>query len=91
MSVRINLPPGCQGFDPPAYRARAGTSVTVSDEYAAALKYQGAGSNGLISTEFQSSGGTRKGRWCMRHTPPRLWNVWSLLCPKCGAETSPEQ
>lgn len=90
----IPLPPGCQGLEVGGrtYKARTGTSdsyVNVSDEHAAAIR--NADTGGILTGGFQvTSVGTRKGRWCMACSPPRLWNAWNHECPKCHTPTTPE-
>lgn len=92
MPVTVNLPPGCSGFnlqDGTEYKGRAGGSVLVADEHAAAIRRQVGGDAGLVG---HGSGrlflGTKDGRWC--NACRRLWNRWNAVCVKCGAETVPE-
>lgn len=88
MSVKVQLPPGCKGFDckdGTKYTAKkAGGQVEVSDRHAAAINGGQYGDTGLVSAKGAQSFGTRKGRWCEPcHT---VWNVWTTHCNKCGAE-----
>ena len=92
MSVTVNLPAGCSGFnmqDGTNYAGRPGGSVTVAEHHAAAIRRQVGGDAGLTGHgSFRTFGGTKNGRWCQPCT--RLWNSWNHACPKCGAETVPE-
>src|SRR5271170_2572533 len=97
ISVQVNLPAGCSGFnlqDGTEYKGRAGGHVTVSDEHAAAIRRQVGGDAGLTGHgAFRAFGGTRNGRWCPEcHF---LANSWSRTCPRCErggvvTETVPE-
>lgn len=90
MGVRVNLPPGCDGLnmeDGTRYtRNRRGT-VEVADRHAAAVNKQVGGEGGLIGGAggFRGFLGTRRGRWCAACR--RVWNAWSLSCPRCGEDT----
>lgn len=64
------------------YTGRRGDKVRVTPGQAAALE------------RFRHTGpthgeryalGTKAGRWC--GTCLRLWNAWSMLCPRCGEAT----
>jgi hypothetical protein len=89
MSVKVNLPPGCKGFDckdGTKYTApRAGGTVTVSDRHAAAIESGQYGQQDFISGKGSQSFGTKKGRQCP--DCGRVWNVWNAHCTKCGTET----
>lgn len=89
MSVKVQLPPGCKGFDcadGTKYTAnRAGGSVTVEDRHAKAINTGQYGEKGLVSAKGALSFGTRKGKHCQ--PCKRLWNAWNTECPRCGAPT----
>lgn len=91
MTVRVNLPPGCEGLnmqDGKRYTAAsAGGHVDVEDRHAAAIdRLSTGGDAGLVSGgRFRSFIGTRRGRWCPACS--RVWNAWSHECPRCGADT----
>jgi hypothetical protein len=91
----VNLPPGCRSLqmeDGKRYVAsRAGGKVTVSDDHAAAIdRIPGNGTAGLVTGQFREYGGGKNGRWCVTCQPARLWQPWSLSCPRCGAATESE-
>lgn len=92
MSVKVNLPPGCSGFDckdGTKYTAnRPGGSVTVSDRHAAALNRSQYADQDFISGKAPMTFGTKVGMRCIPCN--RLWNRWNAECPKCGSETVPE-
>jgi hypothetical protein len=93
MSTRVNLPPGCSGFQVGGthYEDRPGGHVDVADHDAPAVnRMLGNGDAGLLSAKGRHYIGTKKGRRCTGCG--RLWNVWSLTCPRevCGAPTEPE-
>lgn len=90
MSVKVQLPPGCRGFDckdGTRYTAsRAGGSITVEDRHAAAInRGQFGGEGGLVSATGATSFGTKKGQQC--DPCGRLWNAWNKTCPRCGQPT----
>lgn len=91
MSVRVNLPPGCSGFDckdGTRYTAsRKGGTVEVEDRHARAINGGQYGQAGFISASASWSFGTREGREC--RSCRRVWNVWSLICPRCEGDTVP--
>ncbi len=90
MSERVTLPPGCAGFttaDGRTLKAKAGTSIVLDDRDAAVLKRSEHASIGLVTSQSFRLG-TRDGRWCEECR--RLWQGWSLQCPKCDALTVPE-
>ncbi len=93
MGVKVNLPPGCYGFearDGTKYTAkRPGGSVEVSDKHASHINKGEYASQGFISAKQATSFGTRAGRWCQRCN--RLWNAWNKTCQKCGDETILEE
>lgn len=89
MSVKVQLPPGCSGFDckdGTKYTAsRPGGSVTVEDRHAKAINSGQYGQQGFISGKGAQSFGTRRGMYC--GPCKRLWNAWNACCPRCGAQT----
>ena len=90
MSERITLPPGCAGFttaDGRTLKAKPGGTITLEDNDAKRLMRSQHASIGLISKQSFRLG-TRDGRWCTGCR--RLWQGWSLECPRCGASTMPE-
>lgn len=87
MSERVSLPPGCAGFttaDGRTLPAKAGSTMTLEDNDHARLMKSAHAANGLISNMSYRLG-TKKGRWCAKCL--RLWQAWSLTCPKCGRDT----
>lgn len=89
MSVKVNLPPGCSGFDckdGTKYTAnRPGGSVVVSDRHASSLNKSQYAEQDFISGKGSQSFGTKIGMECPKCH--RLWNVWNTRCPKCDVET----
>lgn len=90
MAIKVNLPPGCKGFDckdgTKYTAARAGTHVMVEDRHADALnKSQFGGDGHLIGNVGRESFGTKKGMKCPKDG--RIWNAWNDTCPKCGTVT----
>lgn len=89
MSVKVQLPPGCSGFDckdGTKYTAsRPGGTVTVEDRHANAINTGQYGDTGLVSAKGALSFGTKRGQWC--RVCNRLWNAWNRSCPKCGTAT----
>jgi hypothetical protein len=92
VSVRVNLPPGCDGLnmeDGTRYTRNSRGSVEVSDRHATAVQKQVGGEGGLaFAGGFRGFLGTKRGRWCVACA--RLWNVWSHECPRCGEATVTE-
>ena len=92
MSVRVTLPPGCEGFnmqDGTRYSAKPGGTVNVAERHARAVDKQIGGDAGLAyAGGFRGFLGTKKGRWCA--TCARVWNAWSQECPRCGEPTIEE-
>ncbi len=92
MSVRVKLPPGCSGVDSrdgtKYTAARPGGTVVVEDQHAAEMaRSKRTGSdNGMLSLKEGWSFGTKGSRWC--EACRRLWNSWSLTCPRCGEGTA---
>lgn len=88
MTIQVNLPPGCEGFnmqDGTRYAGKPGQRVTVEDRHAKAITKQIGGDGGLAHAGFRGFLGTKKGRWCAACC--RMWNAWNRECPKCGGET----
>lgn len=93
MATKVQLPPGCSGFDckdGTKYTAsRPGGSVTVSDRHANSINQGQYGQQDFISAKGTLSFGTKNGRWCTSCN--RLWNQWNFTCSKCGSETVEER
>lgn len=89
MVQKVNLPPGCSGFDAKdgtKYTAsKPGGTVEVSDRHAAALNKSQYAEQDFIKAGAGWSFGTQQGRACA--PCGRTWNAWNDVCPKCGAET----
>jgi hypothetical protein len=90
VGTKVQLPPGCKGFDckdGTRYTAsRPGGSVTVSDRHADALKKsQFAGDGHLVGNIGRESFGTKRTMRC--ESCRRLWNAWNDTCPRCGEVT----
>ena len=86
--TKVQLPPGCYGFDckdGTKYTGKPGGTIDVSDQHAKAINQGQFGETGLVSAKGALSFGTRKGRLC--ETCNRLWNAWNHTCNKCGADT----
>lgn len=87
--AKVNLPPGCYGFDckdGTKYTAsRPGGTVEVSDRHAKAINAGQYGAQDFISAKGSQSFGTRSGQLC--ESCGRLWNAWNKTCPKCDVET----
>lgn len=92
MSVKVQLPPGCSGFDcadGTKYKAtKKGGTVEVSERHAAAINSGQYGTTGFISAKGALVIGTKDGRWCQKCN--RLWNKWNKTCGKCGEATMDE-
>lgn len=90
MGERVELPPGCAGFrcaDGTVYKAKPGSAVTLDDRHAKALRNSQHRSIGLVTPPAFAIG-TKNGRWCPECR--RLWQAWSVVCPKCGEDTCEE-
>lgn len=93
--TRVALPStgkktGCYGLEfPDGYKAdtRPGGSVEVDDYHAAQINSSTNGRLGLISSTLAMSIGTKASRSCAPCR--RVWQAWSLHCPKCGQQTDP--
>lgn len=93
---RIFLPPGCAGFADGSkkYMAEAGPGSFVNLEdgspQLAKLRNQDYAAAGLVDANAEKFFAVTKddGRWCKPCR--RVWQRWSLVCPKCGRDTIPE-
>lgn len=89
MGVKVNLPPGCYGFeakDGTKYTAgRPGGHVTVDDRHASAINTGQYGQNDFISAKGAQSFGTKAGQLCA--SCGRIWNAWTTTCSKCDVPT----
>ena len=96
MSVRVALPPGCEGFSGGGHggyrsqESRAGGTITVSDETARKIERQYGGDGGLVQARQRVFLGTASGMVCTACQPRRVWNAWNTTCNRCGAPTEPE-
>lgn len=85
MTVQVQLPPGCSGFnftDGTSYTGKPGGHVNVADEHAPFIRRQTGGDAGLTGHGgFRSFMATKAGRWCPACR--FLANSWSLACPRC--------
>lgn len=93
MSIKVQLPPGCKGFDckdgTKYTAARAGGHVMVDDRHADAIqKSQFGGDAHLVGNVGRTTFGTKKGMRCTDRCR-RIWNAWNDVCPKCGTPTEP--
>jgi hypothetical protein len=89
MTVRVNLPPGCEGLnmqDGTKYTARPGQHIDVAERHASAIENLSTGGDaGLVSAKGGHTFGTKKEREC-----PQcgwLWNVWTTVCHRCHIPT----
>lgn len=89
MTTKVQLPPGCSGFDckdGTKYTAnRPGGQVEVSDRHASAINASQYAEQDFISAKGQLSFGTKRGQECVACR--RTWNAWNVTCPRCGADT----
>lgn len=90
--TRVNLPPGCTGFDAKdgtKYTAnRPGGAVEVSERHAKAIETgQFGGDGNMLTASGAVFVGTQKGRQCTHCANRQVWNVWNLECPRCGEPT----
>jgi hypothetical protein len=87
--TKVNLPPGCYGFDAKdgtRYNAnRPGGHVTVDDRHARAINQGQYGQQDFISAKGAQSFGTKAGQLC--ESCGRTWNAWNSVCPKCDIPT----
>jgi hypothetical protein len=90
MAVKVNLPPGCSGFDckdGTKYTAnRLGGSVVLEDRHARAVNNGQFGEKGLVTAKGAESFGTKKSQVCPSCN--RIWNAWNTHCRICGSETA---
>jgi hypothetical protein len=86
MPTRVTVPPGCRGLDSrdgTKYKATRSGTVTIDDDrHVSELKRSG---GLMLSSQETWSFGTKTGRWCA--SCGRMWNAWSVTCPKCGRDT----
>lgn len=89
MSVKVQLPPGCSGFDckdGTKYTAnKPGGRVEISDRHADSVNKGQFGETGLVTAKGAQSFGTKTGQECP--SCGRVWNAWNKVCPKCEVET----
>jgi hypothetical protein len=93
---RIFLPPSCGGFADGDRKILAergpGSFVTIEDgdPQLKKLRNQDYAQAGLVDAGPEKFFSLRKddGRWCKPCR--RVWQRWSLTCPKCGGDTLPE-
>jgi hypothetical protein len=89
VSVKVNLPPGCYGFeakDGTKYTAkRPGGHVDVDDRHARAINQGQYGQSDFISAKGAQSFGTKTGQLC--ESCGRVWNAWNSHCQKCDVPT----
>jgi hypothetical protein len=92
--VKVQLPPGCVGFDckdgTKITANKPGGTVDVEDRHAKAINKSQYADTGMITATGALSFGTQEGRRCPTENCRRLWNNWTKVCHKCGAETVPE-
>ena len=90
---RVSLPPGCYGLKVRGMgktpNVRPGSSVTVTDEQARAIKKSPNGQLGIVSAGQSLAIATKKGRWC--GACRFLAQSWSVACPRCGGATTEEE
>jgi hypothetical protein len=85
---RVTLPDGARavamdGTD--RYTAGPGDKVSVNAAHAQAIRTFGQSRPAGERFAF----GTRRGRYCGGCA--RTWNAWSVTCPRCGADTVPDE
>ncbi len=90
--TRVRLPDGCTGLDMAngkKYTAdQPGGTVDVSGKDASYINTSFYGQSGVMHGGPQFCVGTREGQWC--ESCSRLWQAWSMTCPRCGADTVPQ-
>jgi hypothetical protein len=87
------VPSGCTGLDladGTRYHAGRDGRVQVADRHVPAVRRQ-YGTVGLISVAEPHRLATKRTRWCACAAGGRAWNVWTTVCPRCGAATTEEQ
>jgi hypothetical protein len=92
MSVKVQLPPGCGGVtvdDGTRYNAsKSGGVVEVSDKHGREIsrnnQYNG-NIAGILNPNPGLVVGTKRGQRCVNCR--RVWQAWSVTCPRCGLET----
>lgn len=89
--TRVQLPDGCQGLDMAngvKYTAdKPGGTVEVSGKDAHYLGTSWYGQSGVMKGAQALTIGTKAGRRCGPCN--RLWQGWSMVCPRCGQDTQP--
>lgn len=86
MSSRVPVPPGCEGLTSRSgkfFPANRTGTVTVPDRYIGELTNS---QKGMLAIKKGEYIGTKGGRKCSC-SPLRVWNSWSVTCPKCGQDT----
>lgn len=90
---RIALPPGCYGLKfangSKTPNARPGSSITVSDEQARAIRKSSNGRLGIVGSQQVTAFRGGHGRRCTSCSF-LAWG-WSMTCPRCGELTEEEQ
>jgi hypothetical protein len=93
--TRVRLPDGCTGLDMAngkKYTAeKPGGTVEVSgkDAHYIDTSFYGQKQAGIMRGGPQFTIGTKTGRWCL--PCKRLWQGWSVVCPRCGTETAADR
>lgn len=88
--TKVNLPPGCYGFettDGTKYDGKPGGSVDIADHHARDITKGQYGQQGFISAAGALAFGTKKGRACTNPLCRRIWNAWNETCHSCGSTT----
>jgi hypothetical protein len=90
--TRINLPEGCYGLSLAGFKTpkvKPGSSVDIDNPRVLRLiRNSSNGELGILSHRELVSIRTKSGRKC--EPCNRIWQAWTKVCPKCGAETVPE-
>lgn len=69
------------------FNSRTGT-VSIPDEYMPELATSTAVTSGILRTGQSFRLGTKVGKVCPQCS--RIWQAWTLVCPKCNVETESE-
>ncbi len=94
MGTRVHLPPGCSGItcaDGTRYSGKKGGFVEVADRHVKAIRNQQGTAAQILTATGAVNIGTKTGRWCKNCQPARLWQAWSLQCPRCGCKTMSDE